>query len=174
MPKQSSNAVAVADSVSEMLYEIAGWLMVGFGSLSAIGALVAIVKFGDVAPAVVLTIVAFLFLTFGVAVNPSLRRKIARRHALSRFGRVSSVDDRVIHPDEDCRERCVACDSRVNAGVERRFREEFVVAGLPVTTFTEGYNHYCLDCASEEILGLDRTNVDARRGDREDEMATER
>jgi len=170
--------VAVADTISAILYGMAGWLLIGLGSLSAIGAVASILRFGDVAPAVVLTIVAFLFLTFGVAVNPTLRRKIARRHGLSRFGRVSSVDDRVIHSDEDCRERCVACDSRVNAGVERRFREEFVAAGLPVTTLTEGYNHYCLDCASEEILGLDRTNVDARRGDREtnreDEMATER
>ncbi|WP_083252474.1 hypothetical protein [Haladaptatus sp. W1] len=170
--------MAVADSVSAMLYEIAGWLMVGFGSFSALGAIAALLEHGDAVPAVILTVVAFLFLTFGVAVNPSLRRKIARRRGLSGFGRVSSVDDGVIHPDEDCRERCVACDSRVNAGVERRFREEFVVAGLPVTTLTEGYNHYCLDCASEEILGLGRTNADARRGDREsnreDELATDR
>ncbi|WP_423744056.1 hypothetical protein V5735_13860 (plasmid) [Haladaptatus sp. SPP-AMP-3] len=119
--------MAVADTVSAMLYEIAGWLMVGFGSLSALGAIAALLVHGDGFPAVTLTVVAFLFLTFGAAVNPSLRRKIARRHGRSRFGRVSPVDDRVI-PDEDCRERCVVCDSRVNAGVERRFRGEFAVA----------------------------------------------
>ena len=98
MPDESSDAVAVADTVSAILYAIAGWLMMGFGSLSALGAIVAIVEHGDLGPAVVLTVVALLFLTFGVVVNPSLRRKIARRHNVIRFGPVSSVDDRVIHP----------------------------------------------------------------------------
>lgn len=33
--------------------------------------------------------------------------------------------------------------------------EESAGAGVPLYTLSEGYNHYCLECASEELLGPD-------------------
>lgn len=36
-----------------------------------------------------------------------------------------------------------------------RYREEYAVAGVPLYTASAGYNHYCLECASEELLGPD-------------------
>ena len=93
---------------------------------------------------------ALAFFSAGVAVTPALRQRLARRHALSAFGRAQTVDRRVIEADEECDERCVVCDDEIDRGVVRRFRDEFVVAGVPVFTDSVGYNYYCLECVADE------------------------
>jgi hypothetical protein len=84
-----------------------------------------------------------------------MRRRLNRRHGLSRFGRVRTVDHRVIRSDERCPKRCVDCRDRINGGLVGRYREEYAVAGLPVYTRSEGHNYYCLECASADVLGED-------------------
>ncbi|SIR62640.1 hypothetical protein SAMN05421752_101341 [Natronorubrum thiooxidans] len=59
----------------------------------------------------------------------------------------------MIRPDEQCSERCVACGTRVEQGMVRRYREEYAVAGIPIYTRSVGYNHYCLECATTELRG---------------------
>lgn len=44
----------------------------------------------------------------------------------------------------------------------RRYREQYAVAGVPIYTVSEGYNHYCVECASEGLLG---PREQARRSD---------
>lgn len=163
MSDEPSSVVALADSVSDLLNGIAGWILVALGVaglLSAGGSVVQLVGGASPGPnpAVValLTLFSLLFVTLGVFVNPRFRRRLDRRHAPSRFGRVRSVDDRVVHADEDCRERCVVCEDRVDRGLDRRYRSEFVVAGVPVYTASEDHNYYCLACATADRSGVDR------------------
>ena len=153
MAEDTEGVVAVADTLSDLMYAVAGWVLVGLGLLAGISGVSTLVT-GEGFGAVVLGF-AFVFLVFGVMLNPGMRRRIDRRHGVTDFGRVRSVDRRVLGPDEECLERCVACDDRVDRGLVRRFREEYAVAGIPVYTASVGYNHYCLECASEEVLGID-------------------
>ena len=152
-----SGVVALADSVSEILYGVAGWLLVLLGLAIGITSLRVLLEAGlttgGVLGATVLFVLAFLAVAFGVFVNPRFRRRLDRRHASSTFGRVRSVDQRIVRPEEECHERCVACTSPVDAGAVRRYREEFAFAGVPIHTSSVGYNHYCLECATSEFLG---------------------
>ena len=93
---------------------------------------------------------ALVFLSAGVAVTPTLRQRLARRHGLATFGWTQTVDRRVIEADEECDEHCIVCDDEIDSGVVRRFRDELVVAGIPVFTDSVGYNHYCLECVADE------------------------
>ncbi|WP_436344619.1 hypothetical protein [Natronorubrum sp. FCH18a] len=160
MSGTQSDAVELADRVSALLYGIAGWLLVGFGllfGLAGTGNLVAGATRGVAAGHVVLVAlwlaVSFVLVALGIFVNPGMRSRLNRRHAPSTFGRVRSVDRRVVRPDEDCDERCIACDSRVERGLVRRYREEYALAGLPIYTRSAAYNYYCLECATSELLG---------------------
>lgn len=154
-----SGVVALADTVSELLYGVAGWLLVLLGLAIGVTSLRLLLEAGlttgGVLGATVLFVLAFLAVAFGVFVNPRLRRRLDRRHDPSQFGRVRSVDQRVVRPEERCHERCVACGSSVDAGAVRRYREEFALAGVPIYTSSVGYNHYCLECATAEFLGSD-------------------
>ncbi|SDJ53310.1 hypothetical protein [Natronorubrum texcoconense] len=158
MSNSRSNAVELADRVSALLYGVAGWLLVGFGLLFGLvgaGNIVAGATQGAVVGyallAVLWLVASFVLVAFGIFVNPEMRRRLDRRHSPSAFGRVRSVDRRVVRSDEDCDERCVACDSRVERGLVRRYREEYALAGLPVYTRKVDYNYYCLECATAEL-----------------------
>ncbi|MCU4973097.1 hypothetical protein OB955_10120 [Halobacteria archaeon AArc-m2/3/4] len=162
-----SPVVALADTVSEILYGIAGWLLVGLGlAISVLGPPSAAAGHGIGFSALLFSTVAFVlglvFVAFGVFVNPSLRRRLNRRHKISRFGTVRTVDQRVVRPDERCLERCVSCDSRVERGMVRRYREEYALAGVPVYTASVDYNHYCLECATDELSGRHDDALESR------------
>lgn len=118
----------------------------------------------------------------GLAVTPRFRRRFDRRGSVTTFGTVRSVDQRVVPPEADLAARCVACDEPVDEGLQRRFREEYAVAGVPLYTRSERFNHYYLDCALAEFDldvdtggGLDGATVDGEpvAADRSDEFVTE-
>ena len=156
--------VELADRISELLYGIAGWLTVGFGllltgaaltfgySVAAGTARVDAVA-GAAFLALFLCLAGLVTVALGLFVNPRFRRRLDRRHGRSTFGWVRSVDRRVVRPAEGCLERCVDCGDRVEKGLVRRYREEYALAGLPVYTRSEGYNHYCLECAMADLHG---------------------
>jgi hypothetical protein len=73
---------------------------------------------------------------------------LARRRSLGTFGLVRQVDSRVVD-DPDHGQPCVVCGETVVEGVERRYREDLFVAGIPVAADTVGYNSYCIACADE-------------------------
>jgi len=53
---------------------------------------------------------------------------------------------------EHRRESCVSCGSGLTEGLVRRYRDEFVLAGVPVWTVSENRNFYCPNCAGEQTL----------------------
>ncbi|WP_435347489.1 zinc-ribbon domain-containing protein [Haloarchaeobius sp. HRN-SO-5] len=68
-------------------------------------------------------------------------------HSPTEFGRTRAVEERAIEaPDQPC----TACLSTIDRGVERTYRDEFLVAGVPVKTYEMGRNHYCVSCAQGE------------------------
>lgn len=169
MSKKSSNVVALAETVSDLMYGIAGWMLIGLGVAGVVGAVGGATRDpSSIGVAAVLFLLSACFIAFGVFVNPRFRRRLNRRHSLTRFGWVRNVDRRVLRATEDQSERCVGCGTRMTEGLVRRYREEFAVAGVPVYTRSEGKNHYCPDCATSDSA----PNVDERS--RTSEPAVER
>ncbi len=102
--------------------------------------------------------IGLFFGLMGVGLTPPVRERIDRRHSLTSFGRVRTVDNRVIGPDEQCNERCTACGGSIETGLVRRRRDETVVAGFPVRTHDLSYNHYCSECARAEFTSQERAD----------------
>ncbi|RRJ33706.1 hypothetical protein [Halocatena pleomorpha] len=152
MSKKSSDVIALADTVSDLMYGVAGWMLVVLGVAGSVGAVGgAIQNPSSISIAAVLFLLSACFIAFGVFVNPQFRRRLNRRHSLTRFGEVQSVDRRVLSPNEGRSELCIECDTQMTRGVIRRYREEFAVAGVPVYTRSDGTNHYCPDCATADF-----------------------
>ncbi|WP_207891644.1 hypothetical protein [Natrarchaeobius halalkaliphilus] len=166
MSDATPDIVDLADTVSALLYAVAGWLSIAFGIIVAGGAILGLVQSGISTGSALLAgfmlLSAFVFVSLGVFVNPRFRRRLNRRHGRSQFGKIRSVDQRVVRPDESHSQRCVACRSRVEKGLVRRYREEYAVAGVPVYTSSEGYNYYCLECATSDFLGETTTGASKR------------
>ncbi|WP_128477303.1 hypothetical protein [Halorussus pelagicus] len=142
----------LAEVISGILYEIAGWLSILLGLAAAVSVVAhAFSSRAAVGPLAVLTVFSALFLALGVSVHPGLRDRIERRHGIGRFGRATTVDQRVVRPHETHPEQCVRCGAGVERGVVRRYREEYVLAGVPVLTASAGRNSYCAECALDEL-----------------------
>ncbi|WP_049903656.1 hypothetical protein [Halococcus agarilyticus] len=161
MPAKKSESQRLATTVSELLYGVAGWLLVGLGVLGIVVTSLRIV--GGSAPvnlvaSAAIVLISVVLVLFGVFVNPRFRRRLDRRHSLTRFGRVRSVDERVLRTAEGRTERCVSCDSRLDQGLVRRYREEVCLAGVPIVTSSVEHNHYCVDCATTEFAGPTRSD----------------
>ena len=152
----SDSTVALADTVADLMRGAAGWLSLLSGTVALAVGVGSLVAFGPQGAPAVLAVVGALLLALGLAVNARFRRRLDRRRPVTTFGTVRSVDQRAVPPEADLDARCVACDDRVGEGLQRRFREEYAVAGVPVATRSERFNHYCLDCALAELdLDLD-------------------
>lgn len=146
-------SIRLADTVSELMYGVAGWLLIGLGVLtlfSGAGGLIQTVGTAEMVVPLLMLGFAFVFISAGIFVNPRFRRKLDRRNEITQFGRNRTVDSRVLSAAENQRESCVGCGSVLNKGLVRRYREEFVIAGVPVWTTSEGRNFYCPDCAAKQ------------------------
>lgn len=153
MSNKSSPTIELANAVSERLYGIVGWLLIALSPVALWWAGVELsngISVTSVFLSLVFLVFSLVFLTFGVFINPQLRGRLNRRHAVTRFGRIRTVDDRILRPEEDRTERCVACGSRTTEGLIRRYREEYAVAGIPLYTHSNEHNLYCVDCATDE------------------------
>ena len=89
-------------------------------------------------------VIGLPLLVGGLYLFPPVRRRIDRRHSITRFGTVRSTDETVVRaPDRPC----VACGRPIDTGVKRTYREETVLAGIPLFTVRDGENHYCESCS---------------------------
>ena len=155
------SSVEIADTVSELMYGLAGWLLIGLGGLAFVGGaggLIQTVGTAEMLVPLLLLGFAFVSVSFGVFVNPRFRRRLNRRRGISRFGRNKTVDSRVLSAAEHRRESCVSCGSGLTEGLVRRYRDEFVLAGVPVWTVSENRNFYCPNCAAEQTLSDEMTD----------------
>ncbi|QLH84176.1 hypothetical protein [Halosimplex pelagicum] len=164
MADDGGSLVSLADEVSALLNGVAGWLLVWLGltGVAVVAARAAGGTLFSLPPALVVLALSVVAVVAGVAVNPRFERSYAR----SRFGRVPAVERRTVRPSEAVDEPCVVCGETVDRGLCRRYREEFVVAGLALTATDGEENYYCLDCAATE-LGIDTDPVDESTADRE-------
>ncbi|RKD97656.1 zinc ribbon domain-containing protein [Halopiger aswanensis] len=90
---------------------------------------------------------AFGFIAMGASVLPSVRSRLERRHSLATNGRTRSVEERsVVAYDRPCS----ACAEPVGRGLERTYRSEFCLLGVPLTG-SAGRNYYCQRCANAEF-----------------------
>lgn len=155
---EKPSTVDIADTISKLMYGIAGWLLIGLGVLALLSGAGGVIQTAGTAEMVVPLLLlgfAFVFVSLGVFVNPRFRHRLNRRCGVSRFGRHKTVDSRVLSATENRRESCVSCDSALTEGLVRRYRDEFVLAGTPVWTRSENRNFYCPDCAVEQTLTHD-------------------
>lgn len=157
-----STTVELADTVSETLYALAGWLLIGLGGLGVVVPVLAFARGAGSNPVVpaILVLLSLCLVAGGVFVNPRVRRRLDRRSSASHFGRSRVVEHRVLRAEEDRTERCVVCDARTTTGELRRYRTEFYLAGVPVHSATEGENAYCPDCATGEVSDTDRARAE--------------
>lgn len=157
------SSIELADTVSDLMSGVAGWLLIGLGVVGLLGGTGGIVQetgTADVIVPVLLVGFAILFIVSGVFVNPRFRRRLERRHGRSQFGQIKTVDNRTRSGTEDEREPCVVCGSRLNEGLVRRYRREYVIAGVPLWTVSENHNFYCPDCALMELSGRSTVSGD--------------
>lgn len=163
MPTKPSS-VELADTISNLMNGMAGWLLIILGvaaSLSGIGGIIQQAGTADVIVPLLVLVFGFLFIASGIFVNPRFRRRIDRRYELSRFGQVETVENGTFSAAEDQHKLCVSCGSGQDGGLVRRYRQEYVVAGVPVWTLSENHNFYCPSCAFEEFPSLSTTDVTA-------------
>ncbi|MXV63374.1 zinc-ribbon domain-containing protein [Natronorubrum sp. JWXQ-INN-674] len=127
------------------------------------------VQLGPPAVSFILFALAFVFAAMGVSVLPSVSRRLANRHPVTANGRVHSVDERTVVAYD---RPCSACADPVGRGVERTYRKEFCVLGIPLTA-AEGRNYYCRQCANAaQSSSTERTHGEsatAQDRDRESE-----
>lgn len=157
------SSIDLADTISDLMRGVAGWLLTGLGVVALLAGAGGIVQEAGTADVIVpflLVGFAILFIVSGVFVNPRFRRRLDRRHGRSQFGTIKTVDNRIRSGTRDEREQCVVCDSSLDEGLVRRYRREYVVAGIPLWTISEEHNLYCPDCALTELSGRATVSAD--------------
>ena len=112
--------------------------------------------------------IGLAFLLGAIAVLPPVKRRLGRRHGLAKFGRLKTVDHRVVYPHEGYDEPCVVCGIRGPSGLLRRRRDETVAAGVPLRTHDRDHNFYCERCATDDLFG----GGDLETADGEVELST--
>ncbi|PHQ39619.1 zinc ribbon domain-containing protein [Halorubrum persicum] len=131
------------------LVTLSGYLLGGILLLIGLG----IAAVGAEAGATAGALFGLGFAAIGLALTPPAERRLERRHGLSRFGRVRTVDHRITPATERTAAPCVVCGEAFERGVVRRRRDETVVAGVPIRTHSISHNLYCADCALAELFG---------------------
>ena len=128
---------ATAYVLTALLLLIGGWIVFFAGTTGS-------------APA---ALIGLAFAGLGLGVAPPVRRRLDRRHGVTAFGRQKTVDHRTVRPPESVEDPCVVCGESFDRGLVRRRRDETVVAGVPVRTYSVQRNHYCVECARSEVFG---------------------
>ncbi|WP_440990524.1 hypothetical protein [Haloarchaeobius baliensis] len=174
MSNDRPNSAVLADLIYDVIYGFFGTGLAMLGLVFIYAAFDNLVRHPSVAASLLTlfaAVVSFVLVGTGILVNPWTKRRLDRLRSPTTVGRARSVDERVVRPEERCTERCTACGGRVEAGLVRRRREEYVLFGVPLFTSSERFTHYCLDCATTELSGDDA--VEAARDVEPSELAFE-
>lgn len=164
------SSIELADTVSDLMSGVAGWLLLGLGVaafLVGAGGVVQQPGTVDVAVPLLVAAIGIAFIVSGVFVNPRFRRRLDRRRGVSQFGRIETVGNRIRSGTEDAREPCTVCNLSSKEGLVRRYRREYVVAGVPLWTVSADQNFYCPDCALAELSSSTMESIeDSNTADR--------
>lgn len=136
-----SSGLGSGSDLDELLYY--GQIILGaFLLLAALGALT------DGETSLLSSLVSGLVLgVIGLALLPPVRERLEKRHPVTTFGRTQTVREVSV---SNATEPCSACYEEVDSGVRREYGSEFVVAGVTLTSQTEGGNMYCQSCLAVE------------------------
>ncbi|WP_050031788.1 zinc ribbon domain-containing protein [Halorubrum halophilum] len=137
------------------LVTLSGYLLGGILLLIGLGIAAVSAEVGSVPVA----LFGLAFAAIGLAISPPGERRLDRQHGITRFGRIRTVDHRITPATERTEAPCIVCGERFERGVVRRRRDETVVAGVPIRTHSTRHNHYCADCAREELFGGDASET---------------
>jgi len=162
----SDNTPAGNDTTNATLSYLAGGL-VGFLAVWFLFATAS----GSLTP--LFGVLGLVFLLGGLGVLPPVRRRLARRHGLTKFGRQKSVDHRVVHPTEGYDDPCIVCGRQGRSGLLRRRRDETVLAGVPLVTHGLDHNYYCEQCATTDLFGGGARVDTAPSNDEKESVSTE-
>ena len=152
---RSPEASAPADSTTtevDRTVDIASYIIGGITALVGLFFLLATASGGGFG-APLFAALGLVFAIGGLGILPPVKRRLARRHGLTKFGRLKTVDHRVVYPREGHDEPCIVCGTRGRSGLLRRRRDETVLAGVPIRTHEEDHNFYCERCATAELDG---------------------
>jgi hypothetical protein len=144
-----ASELSAPGSNEDPLVTLSGYLLSGLLLLIGLGIAAVSTEAGAIPGA----LFGLAFAAGGLAISPPAERRLDRRHGLSRFGRVRTVDHRITPATERTEAPCVVCGEAFERGVVRRRRDETALAGVPVRTHSIRHNHYCADCAREELFG---------------------
>lgn len=103
-----------------------------------------------------------VMLLLGLYLIPPVRERIRSEYPVTAFGRHQRVEESVLRGGD---RPCSVCFEPVERGVERDFRDEFVLFGVPVYTYDSGENEYCRDCVSGRAHGHTADAVSDIRGE---------
>ncbi|WP_049920949.1 zinc-ribbon domain-containing protein [Halopiger djelfimassiliensis] len=115
-----------------------------------------------------LGVLSVLLAVIGVGAVPPVRERLASRHAVTTNGWTRSVDERIVTAHD---RPCAACADSVGRGIERIYRREFCVLGVPLSV-SEGRNHYCRRCANAETAAVDPSGTATRSNESPDRSTT--
>jgi RNA polymerase subunit RPABC4/transcription elongation factor Spt4 len=161
------STTATAGSVDASLSTAASYLLGGLLALIGLFVIIAAAGGGTVWPG----LIGLGFALGGLGILPPVRRKLDRRHEITKFGRLKHVDHRVVHPTEGYDEPCIICGKQGRSGLLRRRRDETLVAGIPLVTHGMDDNYYCEQCATaDRVVG--EPEFDATTNDGGAELST--
>ncbi|MDQ2049410.1 zinc-ribbon domain-containing protein [Natronolimnohabitans sp. A-GB9] len=112
--------------------------------LAAVAVAAIAVQVGLPVVSVLLVALAVGFAALGTVSLPSVRRRLENRRPITANGRVRSVDERAVVAYD---RSCAVCSDTVGHGLERTYRKEFCLLGVPLSA-SEGRNYYCRQCAN--------------------------
>lgn len=158
---------STSGSVDTTLSRAASYLLGGLLVVIGLSVIVAAAGGGAIWPG----LIGLGFALGGVAVLPPVKRTLARRHGVTKFGRLKTVDRRAVNPTEGYDDPCVICGKQGRSGLLRRRRDETVLAGIPVVTHGIDDNYYCEQCAATD-RGVGEPNSETAKGDGETELST--
>jgi predicted RNA-binding Zn-ribbon protein involved in translation (DUF1610 family) len=124
-----------------------------------LGALVVLFGLGTVTNGDLVSIlVGIPAIVAGLVLIPDFRETLPKRHDLTTFGWTRNVTST---PVSNPHQSCTSCGGDIESGVRREYGSDLAVAGVVLTSRTEGENMYCESCLAVE-RGLDaaETTVD--------------
>lgn len=134
----SSFSLQIDTDVVRILSSIFGGLFIlsGVGTIAGGGGITT-----SLLPGLVVVILGFLLI-------PRFRENLKKEYPITDSGYVSNVKESIV---ENTNTPCVACQNPVDIGVERTYKKEFVLLGVPIFVSDQGKNIYCKPCSKGGI-----------------------